>query len=280
MTEPDAQATITRREAVRRVTALLGGIALVGGEGLLTGCRADTDAGSAERDSTAAEKFSAADIAYLDEIAETILPATKTPGAKAAATGAFMALMVTDGYSPSDQRVFRQGMQTIDAATQKAHGTTFMKATPQQRLAVLQVFDQEQKTASDARAERGRAAAARRLATPTPPRAGDAKAAPAAAAADTARTTGAKAPEDKAADAFLPDQRQENAGGAGDANPAPGVTAEEPTHFFRMMKELALLGYFTSEIGYTQAQRYVESPGKFEPCVPYVAGEPAWAPHA
>jgi len=47
-----------------------------------------------------------------------------------------------------------------------------------------------------------------------------------------------------------------------------------------MMKELALLGYFTSEIGYTKAMRYVESPGRFDPCTPYTKGEPAWAPHA
>ncbi len=36
-----------------------------------------------------------------------------------------------------------------------------------------------------------------------------------------------------------------------------------------MMKELTLLGYFTSEIGMTKAQQYVESPGRFEPCIPY-----------
>jgi hypothetical protein len=54
----------------------------------------------------------------------------------------------------------------------------------------------------------------------------------------------------------------------------------EPSHYFRMMKELALLGYFTSEIGYTQAQRYAESPGRFDPCVPYKAGETSWASHA
>ena len=46
------------------------------------------------------------------------------------------------------------------------------------------------------------------------------------------------------------------------------------------MKELTLLGYFTSEIGCTQAQRYVEAPGKFEPCVPYTPGERTWAGHA
>jgi hypothetical protein len=47
-----------------------------------------------------------------------------------------------------------------------------------------------------------------------------------------------------------------------------------------MMKELSLLGYFTSEIGYMQAQRYTESPGRFDPCVPYKVGEKAWASHA
>ena len=55
---------------------------------------------------------------------------------------------------------------------------------------------------------------------------------------------------------------------------------ETPPHFFRMMKELALLGYFTSEIGCTQAQRYVEAPGRYDPCVPYTPGDPAWAAHA
>jgi hypothetical protein len=77
------------------------------------------------------------------------------------------------------------------------------------------------------------------------------------------------------AEEHLPDQRQEAAPGT-----PTTITADAPAHYFRMMKELALLGYFTSEIGYTQAQRYVESPGRFDPCVPYTSGEKAWAPHA
>jgi hypothetical protein len=56
--------------------------------------------------------------------------------------------------------------------------------------------------------------------------------------------------------------------------------AEGRPHYFRMIKELTLLGYFTSEIGCTQAMRYVEVPGRFEPCVTYTAGEKAWAGHA
>ena len=51
----------------------------------------------------------------------------------------------------------------------------------------------------------------------------------------------------------------------------------DPSHYFRMMKELTLLGYFTSEIGCTQARRYVEVPGRFDGCVPYKAGDKAWA---
>ncbi|MGH8045291.1 MAG: gluconate 2-dehydrogenase subunit 3 family protein, partial [Stenotrophomonas sp.] len=43
--------------------------------------------------------FSAADVATLDEIADTILPRTRTPGAKDAGTGAFMAQFVTDCYT-------------------------------------------------------------------------------------------------------------------------------------------------------------------------------------
>ena len=51
-------------------------------------------------------------------------------------------------------------------------------------------------------------------------------------------------------------------------------------HYFRMIKELSLQGYFTSEIGYTQAMRYLETPGRFDPCVPYQPGDRAWANHA
>lgn len=191
--------TIDRREAIKRVTFLLGGVALAGGSGLLTACeRAQRNAATA-RDGAGA--FTARDIAFLDEVAETILPETKTPGAKAAHVGAFMALMVTDTYSERDQGIFRDGMQKLDEAA-------FMAATPQQRLARLEQVDREQKAYTDARKD------------------------------------------------------------------------ADPPHYFRLMKELTLLGYFTSEIGCTQAMRYRETPGRFDPCVPYTPGETIWAAHA
>lgn len=188
--------TMDRREAIKTVSLMLGGTFAVG-SGLL---------GAVERAHARAKApgqqvgvFTAQDIALLDEVADTILPETKTPGAKAAHTGAFMALMVTDSYSDRDAGVFRDGLKQLSG---------FMQLAPAQRLARLEQLDREAKTYMDARAQ-----------------------------------------------------------GA-------------PPHFFRLMKELTMLGYFTSEIGVTQAQRYRETPGRFDPCEPYTPGETAWAGHA
>ena len=237
--EMNEREMINRREAVLRVTAMLGGIAMVGGSALITGCRENEEKKPAAAPASAQSMFNADEVAFLDEVADTILPTTSTPGAKAAKTGAFMAVMVQDTYEPRDQQVFRAGMKSIDDATQKAYSTTFMKATPEQRLAVITQLDKDQKSYMDARREA----------------------------------------EKKAAEAHLPDQRKQASQGA-DANAAPAITEKPPAHYFRMMKELTLLGYFTSEIGMTQALRYVEAPGRYDPCVPYKPGEKAWAPHA
>ena len=230
----ESPALVTRREAILRVSAILGGVALVGGSALLTGCRTETDAG-AKKSASAGTAFTADEIAFLDEVAETILPQTDTPGAKAAKTGAFMALIVTDSYSLRDQKVFRDGMQKLEAASVKANGAGFMKATPEQRLALLEVLDKEQKAEADVRKQEALKKTQALIAQPAP---------------------------------------------VGDAPVATAITAEPAVHYFRMMKELALLGFFTSEIGCTQAQRYVESPGRFDPCTSYTPGEKSWAPHA
>jgi hypothetical protein len=191
---------IDRREAIKRVTMLLGGVAL-GGSGLLAACeRAQRGASTAAKGS-AVGAFSAHEVALLDEVADTILPDTKTPGAKAANVGAFMALMVSDTYNDQDAAVFRNGLSSLDKEG-------FMSAAPAQRLARLEQLDREQLAYQEKKKR------------------------------------------------------------------------EDSPHFFRQMKELTLLGYFTSEIGGAQAMRYRETPGRFDPCVPYTPGETAWTGHA
>jgi hypothetical protein len=53
-------------------------------------------------------------------------------------------------------------------------------------------------------------------------------------------------------------------------------TPGESVHFYNLIKQLTLLGYFTSEIGVTQALRYNPSPGGYAGCVHYNEGTPAW----
>lgn len=184
-----------RREAVQYISLLLGGT-IVGGSAFLTGCKSNTGKEA---------KFSEDDIAYLDEVANTILPDTSTPGAKAAKVGAFMTVMINDCYEEKDQKIFHEGMTKLNDLSKKTYDNSFMKLNEQQKHDLLVTLDNEQKK-------------------------------------------------------YSKDKKK-----------------EDPAHYFRMMKELTLLGYFTSEIGCTKARRYVESPGKYEGCVPYKKGDKAWA---
>jgi hypothetical protein len=51
---------------------------------------------------------------------------------------------------------------------------------------------------------------------------------------------------------------------------------EEPV-FFRMMKELTVLGFCTSELGATKFLKYDPVPGSYRGCVPYSEVGAAWA---
>jgi hypothetical protein len=44
-----------------------------------------------------------------------------------------------------------------------------------------------------------------------------------------------------------------------------------------MIKQLTILGYFTSETGATKALRYEAVPGKYDGAYPYKKGDKAWA---
>ena len=184
-----------RREAVKYISLLLGGT-LVGVNAFLTGCKSEDGK---------AMGFTQEDIAYLDEVAETILPATSTPGAKAAKVGQFMTVMVNDCYTEADQKIFHEGMDKLNDAADKQYNASFMKLSPQQRQELLMQLDREQKE-------------------------------------------------------YTKNKKK-----------------EDPNHYFRMVKELTLLGYFTSEVGSKEARRYVPVPGRFEGCIPYKKGDKAFA---
>ncbi|MBY0481282.1 MAG: gluconate 2-dehydrogenase subunit 3 family protein [Chitinophagaceae bacterium] len=189
---------MNRREAISSVALLLGGT-LLGAEAFLSGCK------NTDKNALAAVNFSKDDIAFLNEIGETILPATNTPGAKEAKVGEFMSVYVKDCYEAKDQTIFVEGLKKLDDASKKKSGKTFMESTTQQRHDLLVDLDKEAKDYQKTKKE------------------------------------------------------------------------TDPTHYFRMLKELTLMGFFTSEVGATKALRYVAVPGKYEGCIPYKKGDKAWA---
>jgi len=57
---------------------------------------------------------------------------------------------------------------------------------------------------------------------------------------------------------------------------SPGFQ-ESPRHYYTMMKQLTLLGFFTSDTGMTETLRHVPLPGRYDGEAPYTKGEKAWA---
>lgn len=186
---------LSRREAIARL-AMTMGWAVIGADTLLSG------ASVAGRPT--APGFSREEQVLMDEIGETIVPTTDTPGARAANVGAFMIMMVTDCYDDAHHAVFKAGLGQIEAASRQRFGSSFGASTPAQRLALLNELDAEQRAHQLQRAK------------------------------------------------------------------------GEPAHYFRLLKELTLIGYFTSEIGCTKALRHVEVPGAYRGNEPYKQGDRAW----
>jgi len=188
---------MTRRDLLQNVSILLGGSIVGGSVFSSSGCRSTDDEVNV--------LFSKRQIDFLNEIADTILPPTGSPGAKAANVGKFMSVMVFDCYGEKDQKIFLQGLKKIDELSEQRFYTSFVKASPVQRTELLTALDKEQKDYQDKKGK------------------------------------------------------------------------EEPSHYFRMMKELCVLGYFNSKEGVTQALRYLPVPGKYDGSYPYHKGDKAWA---
>ncbi len=187
---------MNRREAISSVALLLGGT-IVGGEIFaLAGCTSTPKQIN--------DLFTNKDVNLMDEIAETIIPETNTPGAKAAETGAFMAMMVKDCYTPENQQVFIKGLKEIEAQASATYKSSFTALKADEKKALLNQLDNTQKDWQ---------------------------------------------------------QKKEK---------------EQPSHYFRMMKELTTLGFFTSEVGGTKVLSYVEVPGRYDACIDYQKGNPVY----
>ena len=170
-------------------------------------------------------------------IAELIIPETDTPGARAAGVDAFVDLMMTEWYPEADRENFLAGLAHVEAYAQHRYGAPFLEATPEEQVELLMLLDREA------------------FPSPQPP--------PVERDEDPREIT------DGAGDDPLSDPVTVDGPGA------QPVVAGGP--FFRTMKELTLLGYYTSEVGATQELQWIAAPGHFQGCAPIEEVGRTWA---
>ena len=96
------------------------------------------------------EYFSEENIKLLDEIGETIIPATATsPGAKAAGIGAFMKVYVTDCYTPEEKAIFWEGINKVKKLSKSKYGDPFTKLAVSQKQEILRSLENESKNVNN-----------------------------------------------------------------------------------------------------------------------------------
>jgi gluconate 2-dehydrogenase gamma chain len=79
----------------------------------------------------------------LDVVAELIIPATDTPGARAAGVPQFVDRALADFYDATDGARFKAGLDQIDRDARASHGAAFVALTGAQQLALLTRYDTE-----------------------------------------------------------------------------------------------------------------------------------------
>jgi len=205
-----------RRDAVKSVAFLLGGALSATTIGVfLEGCNTSTD-------TKGSNLFSAEQDQMITELADIIIPATKTPGAKAAGVGPFISMMVKDCYPKEAQEIFVKGLEDLEARAKKEYGGSFAKISVKEREQLVGKLRDETVAAQKAENEK-------------------------------------KVAQPVAKPLTVPLAAKDRYG--------------DKPNFFAITRDLTLLGYFSSEVGATQAMEYVEIPGRYDGCVDMKPGQ-------
>ena len=235
---------ITRREALARTAILLGGTLAAS---TIAGAQSST-AWLTPSAQWGARTLSASQLDLVATIADHIMPRTDTPGARDAGVERFVDAILTDYYAPAERQRFVTGLAEMDAHAQKAHGAPFMKTTSAQQLSLLTALDAES----------------------YPPQQVLAKAEPLTSERQRMRDSLARG---SSTSATISGPTRASADAGGD----PAAKRElEKGWFFRRMKELTLLGYYTSEAG-AMKELKVNPMGFYRGDIPYRSIGHSWA---
>jgi gluconate 2-dehydrogenase gamma chain len=240
----DTLGLITRREALARVAYLLGGaLAAPTVAGVLAGCSVAADPEGASWVPRTLTQEQREAVLIMGEI---ILPETDTPGARAARVDRYIDAMLTDYYPEADRLRFLAGLERLESRAQQAFGARFGTLSAERQLQLVQALNRQA------------------FADPVPP-ASTLPAQAAAASAAPANPVGVDNDVQTGQERALP-----TVGGAWHADDTGRGS------FFRTLKELVLVGYYTAEVGATKELR-VNPMGSWRADIPYVEIGSAWA---
>ncbi|MBW3629655.1 MAG: gluconate 2-dehydrogenase subunit 3 family protein [Gemmatimonadetes bacterium] len=231
---------ITRREAIARVAYLLGGaLSATTVAGVLAGCDRRAPEAAAKASALTADQKE-----MVAVLADHILPETDTPGARTAGVPDFIDLMMAEYYPPEERARFTAGLARVDQRAQRAFGVPLLRAKPEQQLQLVQALNRQ---AFNDPAAQLTSPAEEPILRETE--------------TETGRSDAEGTQAASAAVMLDRDWDPEDVGGQS---------------FFRTLKELVLVGYYTSEVGATQELR-MNPMGTWRADIPYGQGAQAWA---
>jgi gluconate 2-dehydrogenase gamma chain len=231
---------MTRREALARAAYLLGGVlAAPTVAGVLAGCGGSRGAG--EGAAWLPRTLSPEQAKTVAILGEHILPETDTPGARAARVERFIDAMLTDYHPEETRQRFLAGLDRADARARRAFGDGITALPPERQWELVQALNRQ-------------------------------------AYGPAARP---QVPPEQVARPREPLLQQHDAH-TGTERTLPVVDSDwdpddaGPGAFFRTLKELVVVGYYTSEVGATQELR-VSPMGVWRADVPFSEIGRAWS---
>ena len=87
--------------------------------------------------------LSAAQNEIVVAMSEVMIPATDTPGARAAKVNEFIDLILTDWATEEEKKIFLEGLEEADRKTNALFGRGFAGASAKEQAAIVQAFDEE-----------------------------------------------------------------------------------------------------------------------------------------
>lgn len=128
---------MNRREALRQIALLTGGaLSLSTVSAVMGGCEATTG------DFTP-QTLTAAQNRLVTIFSERIIPATDTPGAKAAKVNRFIDHMLTNWNTEEERKHFLEGLQHVDDLSNNRFGDDFEDLEKSEQIEVMKELEQE-----------------------------------------------------------------------------------------------------------------------------------------